>query len=143
MTTKTEPMTAPVRLPRPPMTTAASNVSETDNPNAFGEALELMRAISAPPSPAHAALTTKASTWTRATDRPDSEAEISSSRTARIDRPTLLRIRLAVSHSSTIAQTPPTNSGHWMKLKPWGGVGVGTDSPWLPLRWSDSFSYCT
>src|SRR4051794_35961279 len=134
ITTNTDPTNAPVRLPRPPMTTAARISSDNVRLNAPGDALFNAKASSAPPTPAQAALTTNASTCTRGTDRPDSDAATSSSRTARIERPTRLRIRLAVNHSSTIVQTRPTNSGHWTKSNPLGCKGGVTDKPWLPLR---------
>src|SRR5260370_28640628 len=76
---------------------AVSNWIDRVRANVPGVADELTMASSAPPRPAQAELTTKASTCSRATFRPDSEAATSSSRTARQLSPILLWRRLASS----------------------------------------------
>ena len=72
--------------------------------NASGEMIDVVTASSAPASPAQAALTTKASTRSRATFRPASAAATSLSPAARQDRPTRLRARLASSTRTISAQ---------------------------------------
>src|SRR6201986_991213 len=75
-----------------------------------GATMPVTTASRAPPSPAQAALTTKARTWSRATLRPDSEAATSSSRTARQLRPTRLRARLASRTSAIRADAQVTQA---------------------------------
>ena len=90
-------MSAPPRLPRPPSTTAVSKLKDSVRVNPLGAVIRTAIAITAPASPAQAALTTKATTRVRARLMPAISAETSSSRTARHFRPTRLRDRLASS----------------------------------------------
>ena len=53
-----EPSTAPMRLPRPPITTAVSSDSDRVSVNPLGEVTVTQYAKSDPASPAHAALMT-------------------------------------------------------------------------------------
>src|SRR5260221_11876214 len=80
--------------------------------NVPGVADELTTASIAPPRPAQAELTTNASTWRRATFRPDSDAATSSSRSARQLRPTLLWRRLARSTNVISAHAKPSQASH-------------------------------
>ncbi len=74
-------------------------------------------ASSAPPTPAQAALTTNASTRSRATFSPASAAATSSSRTARQPRPTRLRTRLASRTRVISAAAQDTQASHWVSWK--------------------------
>src|SRR5260370_22608552 len=89
------PQTAPARLPRPPSIAPVSSPMESARVKAPGETIAETAASRAPPSPAHAELTTKASICILATFRPDRDAATSLSRSARQLRPILLRPRLA------------------------------------------------
>ncbi len=89
------PSNAPLRVPRPPMTTAESNVNDSTSVNPLGAAILDAIAITAPAAPAHAALTTNARILLRARSIPAISAATSSSRTARHCRPTRLTARLA------------------------------------------------
>ena len=74
-----------------------SSASDSASGNAPGAASWLTTTSRPPARPAHAALTTKASTCVRATWSPASCAATSSSRTARNARPSRLRTTLASS----------------------------------------------
>src|SRR5258708_13133593 len=91
---------------------AVSNWIDRVRANVPGVADELTMASSAPPRPAQAELTTKASTCSRATFRPDNEAATSSSRSARQLRPILLRRRLASSTNVISAHAQPSQASH-------------------------------
>ena len=78
-----DPITAPVRLPRPPMTIAVSSDSDRLSVNPLGDVTVTQYANSDPARPAHAALIMYASTCVRATSMPDSRAATSLSRTIR------------------------------------------------------------
>ena len=71
-----------------------SSASESCSGNAPGCASWSTTARIAPPRPAQPADTMNAIVWVRPTESPHSEAAISSSRTARIDRPTPLPMTL-------------------------------------------------
>lgn len=135
-TMRIPPQIAPVRLPRPPTTAPAMSAIERLSGNPSGFTVPVERASSAPPSPAHDALTTKASTWVRATLIPASDATISSSRTVRKDRPKRLRTRLARMTSVITAAIAEIHAIHsWgSKLGPrkLGGVGWLIESPVPP-----------
>src|ERR1035438_4018926 len=69
-----EPSTAPLRLPRPPMTMAVSSDNDRLSVKPLGDVTVTQYANSDPASPAHAALITNASICVRATSMPDSRA---------------------------------------------------------------------
>ena len=81
------PSTAPSRLPRPPTTIAVSRLIDSTSVTDDGAASRPTMASMQPPTPAHAALTTKARTRARPRLMPASAAATSSSRTARQVRP--------------------------------------------------------
>ena len=103
--------------------------------NASGEMIDVVTASSAPASPAQAALTTKASTRSRATFRPARAAATSSSPAARQDRPTRLRARLA-SSTKTISAQPQVSQACQRVTGKAGprnpGLVITTVRPWSP-----------
>ena len=76
-TSTIEPQTAPLRLPSPPITIALISCRERATPKPAGAVRPDQYANSEPASPAQAELTTKATTWVRATLIPASAAAAS------------------------------------------------------------------
>ena len=112
-----------------------SSATDRVTVNAPGETIDVVTASSTPPRPAQAALTTNASTRSRATFSPASAAATSSSPAARQDRPTRLRARLASSTRMISAQPQVSHACQRVsgKLAPRNaGVLATTVSPWSP-----------
>src|ERR1022692_1088856 len=132
-----EPRTAPLRLPRPPITMAVSNDSDRLSVKPLGDVTDTQYANSDPASPAHAALTTNASTCVRATSMPDSRAATSLSRTMRKRLPVALRTRFASTKNVTTPAARVIHANHCSGEKlprKVGGAGGGTVNPWLPPK---------
>ena len=84
---------------------------------------------SPPARPAAPALTAKATTLVRATEMPDSDAAISSSRTARKARPNRLRMRLPSSTSMTSTAISTIHDNHRSRIDTvWGDRWVDVEA---------------
>src|SRR4051812_50066710 len=81
-----------------------------------------------------------ASTCTRATDRPHNDAATSSSRTARKDRPTRLRLTLARNQRTSTAAMQQMIDCQRFGFTPLGGSGGVTKRPPPPPGGVDNLS---
>src|SRR3954454_4665425 len=144
---RSAPKTAPQIDPKNPTTAPTSRYSESWIGKVSGDTYATLIANNAPPTPANAADTPKASTLYSARLTPEAAAASSLSRTARSERPK----RASSSHHASRNRTPPivhvSAYSHWLFVSPhtptpcpvWVGLPNNVIPVDPPVRWSNFF----